>query len=70
MMCPIMNQYSNRKQFRQCFLIIVSSFTDDKSFALSQPYSYSLVNLMDFTAKQKGDNKDGIKVREAMAYSF
>ncbi|XP_051252076.1 uncharacterized protein LOC127361465 isoform X2 [Dicentrarchus labrax] len=29
------------------------------SLVLSQPYSYSLVNFMDFTAKQKGDNRGG-----------
>ncbi|XP_030299185.1 uncharacterized protein LOC115597438 isoform X3 [Sparus aurata] len=29
------------------------------SLVLSQPPSYSLVNFMDFTAKQKGDNRDG-----------
>ncbi|XP_018545495.1 uncharacterized protein LOC108892440 isoform X2 [Lates calcarifer] len=29
------------------------------SLAISQPYSYSLLNYMDFTAKQKGNNRDG-----------
>ncbi|XP_070834668.1 uncharacterized protein [Chaetodon trifascialis] len=29
------------------------------SFVLSQPYSYSPVNFMDFTAEQKGDKRDG-----------
>ncbi|CAI5696609.1 unnamed protein product [Oreochromis niloticus] len=34
---------------------------DDKgpSLVLGQPYSYGLVNFLDFTAKQKGENRDG-----------
>ncbi|XP_044022121.1 uncharacterized protein LOC122861577 isoform X2 [Siniperca chuatsi] len=37
----------------------ITSDNKRPSLVLSQPYSYSLVNFMDFTAKQKGDNKDG-----------
>lgn len=44
--------------FRLC------SFTDDMKslLVLSQPPSYSLVNFMDFTVKQKGDSRDGKQV--------
>ncbi|XP_023273001.1 uncharacterized protein LOC111663153 [Seriola lalandi dorsalis] len=39
-----------------------AAFTSDTkrpSLVLSQPYPYSLLSFMDFTAKQKGDNRDG-----------
>lgn len=40
------------------------SFTDNRrpSPALSQPYSYSLVNFMNSTAMEKGGNRDGKQV--------
>lgn len=46
------------------FFVIFCSFTDNtrSSHALSQPYSYSMVNFMDFTAKQRGDNRGGKQV--------
>ncbi|KAG7238537.1 hypothetical protein INR49_030810 [Caranx melampygus] len=39
-----------------------TAFTSDHkkpSLVLSQPYSYSLLSFMDFTAKQRGDNRGG-----------
>ncbi|XP_068436644.1 uncharacterized protein [Clinocottus analis] len=39
-----------------------ASITSDNkrhSLVLSQPYSYSLINFRDFTAKQKGDSRNG-----------
>ncbi|KAL7381046.1 hypothetical protein ABVT39_027770 [Epinephelus coioides] len=37
----------------------ITSDNKKPSFALGQPYSYTLVNFTDFTAKQKGDSRDG-----------
>ncbi|XP_071355139.1 uncharacterized protein [Trachinotus anak] len=48
-----------------------AAFTSDNkrpSLVLSQPYSYSLLSFMDFTAKQKGDNRDGKQLTRLTAF--
>lgn len=60
-----MDTYNNEEILTILILLFCfCSFTDNKrrSLVLSQPYSYSLVSFMDFTAKQKEDNRDDKQV--------
>ncbi|XP_051806500.1 uncharacterized protein LOC127534683 [Acanthochromis polyacanthus] len=47
----------------------ISSDNKRPSLVLTQPYNYSLLNFMDFTTKQKGDNSKQEEKEEAAGWS-